>query len=158
MPPRTNRVKYLQYIFYALAPCFKFILDYKITMCIFNFNTVSIRANPSYKNAENVYWATLMKVEKYQNITKWLSQFNSSSNHQFLSGPAFEKTFLGCRRKNWAKDRKLFSFLKKDDNMGTAGLINGVMGFAKHSSFLDYLIKCLRENFPTQNSTLYKTG
>ena len=73
-------------------------------------------------------------------------------------GPVFEKAFLGFRRKNWAKERDHFQFLKQESEMGTAGLENNILGFPKQSEFLHYLLSCLRENFPTVSSTLYKTG
>ena len=98
----------------------------------------------------NLYWIT--KLPYLFLIQSQLEQKRLTKNLKMCT-----KIFQNDSLKQ-AKDRKLFSFLKKDDNMGTAGLINGVMGFTKHSPFLDYLIKCLRENFPTQNSTLYKTG
>ena len=42
--------------------------------------------------------------------------------------------------------------------MGTAGLENNVFGFAKNSHFLNYTLEALRENYPQESATLYKTG
>ena len=48
--------------------------------------------------------------------------------------------------------------LSKETELGTAGLATNVFGFPQHSNFVEYLMKCLRENFPTVSATLDKTG
>lgn len=73
-------------------------------------------------------------------------------------GPVFHQGFMAYRHQNWAKDEKRFSFLKEDSEMGSAGFNNNIMGFAKDSAFLDYVLNALEENFPTVSDTIAKTG
>ena len=48
--------------------------------------------------------------------------------------------------------------LSKDTELGTAGLATNIFGFPQNSNFVEYLVNCLRENFPTVSATLDKTG
>ena len=73
-------------------------------------------------------------------------------------GPVFHRGFMAYRHKNWAKEEMRFSFLKEDSEMGSAGFNNNIMGFAKDSAFLDYVLNALQENFPTVSETIAKTG
>ena len=51
-----------------------------------------------------------------------------------------------------------------DDNymkttiVGTSGLQTNVMAASKNSAFMEFLLNSLKENFPTESATLYKTG
>ena len=74
-------------------------------------------------------------------------------------GPVFSNSFLCFRPANWTLFDPFFSRIqKKGDKMGTAGIENGIFGFPAKSNFLKYALDALRENFPTQQATLYKTG
>ena len=75
----------------------------------------------------------------------------------YFVGPIFHHSFLPFRRKNWAKDRKQYSFMTTGDR-GTAGLEFNIFGFPRNSTFLEYVINCLHDNFPHEKATLFKTG
>merc|ERR1719203_97594 len=71
-------------------------------------------------------------------------------------GPVFQRSFLSFRPSNWTKTSEQYRFLS--DSIGTASLENNVFGFSEGSQFLRYTIEALKENFPLESATLYKTG
>jgi len=74
-------------------------------------------------------------------------------------GPVFSRSFLCFRPANWTLSDKVFSQIQKRGNkVGNAGFNNNIFGFPAKSNFLKYTLEALRENFPTQSATLYKTG
>ena len=42
--------------------------------------------------------------------------------------------------------------------VGTSGLQTNVMAASQNSAFMEFLLNSLKENFPTESATLYKTG
>ena len=74
-------------------------------------------------------------------------------------GPVFSKSFLSFRPANWSMSHEVFSQIQNDGNkIGSAGMDNGIFGFSVQSHFLKYALDALRENFPMQSATLFKTG
>ena len=74
-------------------------------------------------------------------------------------GPVFSKRFLSFRPANWTLSDKVFSLIQPNEyKIGSAGFDSNILGFPPKSNFLAYVLAALRENFPTQTATLYKTG
>ena len=74
-------------------------------------------------------------------------------------GPIFSNSFLSFRPANWTLSDQVFSQIQtKENKIGSAGIENNIFGFPAKSNFLAYALAALRENFPTQRATLYKTG
>ena len=79
-----------------------------------------------------------------------------------FKGPVFNNAFLSYRPFDWIKGDSYFGFLKKNNGsqgqVGTAGIQTNVIAAPRHSSFMEFTLNSLRENFPTKSATLYKTG
>ena len=74
-------------------------------------------------------------------------------------GPVFSRSFLSFRPANWTLSDKVFSLIQPNEyKIGSAGFDSNILGFPSQSNFLAYVLAALRENFPTQTATLYKTG
>ena len=74
-------------------------------------------------------------------------------------GPIFSQSFLSFRPANWTLTDPLFSKIQSNETkLGTAGTDNGIFGFPAESNFLRFSLAAVRENFPTQTATLYRTG
>ena len=74
-------------------------------------------------------------------------------------GPVFSTSFLSFRPANWTLSDKLFSQIQpKEYLLGSAGFDTNIFGFPASSNFLAFALAALRENFPTQTATLYRTG
>jgi len=74
-------------------------------------------------------------------------------------GPVFSTSFLCYRPANWTTRDKIFSQIQpKKNKIGSAGIENNIFGFPANSNFLKYALSALRENFPVQTATLYRTG
>ena len=76
----------------------------------------------------------------------------------FFPGPVFQRSFLSFRPSNWTQSSEQYKFLDRGSHLGSAGLENNVFGFGRESEFLKYAMEALRENFPLETATLYKTG
>merc|ERR1712083_307908 len=72
-------------------------------------------------------------------------------------GPLFTRSFLTLREVGWVKNNPMFRVLNKKDPP-TAGLENSPLGFPADSPFLDFWFTALRQNFPHQQATLFRTG
>ena len=46
----------------------------------------------------------------------------------------------------------------KTNIVGTSGLHTNVIAASQNSAFMEFLLNSLKENFPTESATLYKTG
>ena len=74
-------------------------------------------------------------------------------------GPVFSHCFLSFRPANWTLSDPMYRQIQaKGNKIGYAGIENNIFGFPAKSNFLKYTLAALRENFPTQKATLYKTG
>ena len=74
-------------------------------------------------------------------------------------GPVFSNSFLNFRPANWTLSDKIFSQIQpKEYMLGSAGFDTNIFGFPASSRFLSFALSALRENFPTQTATLYRTG
>ena len=74
-------------------------------------------------------------------------------------GPIFSTSFLNFRPGNWTSYDQVFNKVNPVENkLGSAGFDTNVFGFPAQSKFLQFVLRALRENFPTQSATLWKTG
>ena len=74
---------------------------------------------------------------------------------EYFLGPLFHHAFLSYRPHNWTKNDANYM---KTNIVGTSGLHTNVIAASQNSAFMEFLLNSLRENFPTESATLYKTG